>query len=592
MSDTSEHVAEMAAFRSFANGYLREIDTGIGVRHALPDGPPAACVEWALPEQRALLRAELRSPSLCGAHGFGRLWTRQVHEPRWRLTAPMEAIQLLLREAYARVEGPESQGSRGRELALLGRILDSYRETARQVALRQREPLDETDFIGAERALLFGHWLHPTPKSRHGLTDWQARRYGPEEGGTFQLAVFAADRSLVRQDSAAGRTAEAIALDLLGEDAATLPLRSGEVALPMHPLQAEALLLQLPVEAAMASGALRLLGPFGPRFAATSSLRTVYAPEAAWMAKFSLPVTLTNSLRVNRLAELEAGVAMARLRARLPFAASVPQFHVIADPAYLTLALPGCEESGFETVFRENPFRDGSERGIAAIAALTAEPLPDQLSLLERLVRGLCTPGGERPATVARRWFELYLDCCVEPVIALYDRHGIALEAHQQNALVDVSSGWPSRGFYRDNQGFYLSEAARPRLEALVPELSGIASLFFDDQEIRRRLSYYLVVNQLFSVVARLGQDGLADEADLLARLAARVERIEREARGPGRAFARALLDAPALFTKANMRTRLQDRDELASGDGCGLYRPLPNPLAKIRERALDALAS
>ena len=41
--------------------------------------------------------------------------------------------------------------------------------------------------------------------------------------------------------------------------------------------------------------------------------------------------------------------------------------------------------------------------------------------------------------------------------------HG-ALEAHQQNMLVDVSKGWPTEVVYRDSQGFYLSERHRPTL--------------------------------------------------------------------------------------------------------------------------------
>ena len=64
---SSQSIAEAAAFRSFANGYLREIDPGIRVHHALPDGPPAPCVEWNLRSQRMAIRAEIVSPSLCGA---------------------------------------------------------------------------------------------------------------------------------------------------------------------------------------------------------------------------------------------------------------------------------------------------------------------------------------------------------------------------------------------------------------------------------------------------------------------------------------------------------------------------------------------
>ncbi|WP_407521379.1 IucA/IucC family protein [Methylobacterium oryzisoli] len=581
MPPSSQRVAETAAFRSFANGYLREIDPGIRVRHALADGPPAPCVEWNLRGQRVAIRAEILSPSLCGAQGFGRLWTRHLHEPRWRLVAPMRALQDLLGEAYARCDEGGSETARERELELLGRVLDSYRETARQLDLPPQDEADETNFIGAERSLVFGHWLHPTPKSRQGLAPWQARAYAPEEGGTFRLAVFAANTSRVRHDSAAALSAPEIALALLGSDAARLPLRPGEVALPMHPLQAEALMLEPHIAGMVEAGTLRPLGAFGPRFTATSSLRTVYAPDSAWMAKFSLPVTLTNSLRVNRLAELQAGVAVARLLARSEDGGQHPAFRILSDPAYLTLHCPGRQESGFETVLRENPFRGGAERGIATLAALTAEPRPGRPSRLEALLRRVGSGTAAGLAHAARTWFSLYLDCMLEPVVALYDRHGIALEAHQQNALVDVADGWPRRGFYRDNQGFYLSEAARPRLQRLVPETGVIASLYFDDGEIRRRLAYYLVVNQVFSVVARMGHDGMVREEILLDDLARRLETIARRMTGLGRAFARSVLDEPTLCTKANLRVRLADRDELAAGDGAGTYIDMPNPLGR-----------
>ncbi|KQT09989.1 IucA/IucC family protein [Methylobacterium sp. Leaf399] len=594
MPPSSQPIAEAAAFRSFANGYLREIDPGIRVRHALPDGPPAACVEWNLRSQRIAIRAEIRSPSLCGAQIFGRLWTRHLHEPRWRSVAPMRAIQDLLGEAYARVDEGSGETARGRELELLGRVLDSYRETARQLDLAREATADDTSFIGADRALVFGHWLHPTPKSRQGLASWQARAYAPEEAGTFQLAVFAVRADRARHDSAGSRSAPEVALELLGADAARVPLRPGEIAVPMHPLQAEALMLEPHVAAMVDAGVLRRLGAFGPRFTATSSLRTVYAPESPWMAKFSLPVTLTNSLRVNRIAELEAGVAMARLIARSGFAARHPAFRILSDPAYLTLRCPDREESGFETVFRENPFRDGAERGVATLAALTAEPLPGRPSRLETLLRHL-RDDGTAPSKAVRTWFGLYLDCMLEPVVALYDAHGIALEAHQQNALLDVSTGWPRRGFYRDNQGFYLSESARPRLLRLAPETAAIAGLYFEDGEVRRRLAYYLVVNQIFSVISRMGHDGPVGEDILVDDLADRLEAMARRMTGHGRAFARAVLQGPTLCTKANLRVRLSDRDELASGDGSGNYIDMPNPLrlrAAARTEAGHALAS
>jgi siderophore synthetase component len=592
---SSQSIAEAAAFRSFANGYMREIDPGIRICHSLPDGPPAPCVEWNLHSQRMAIRAEIVSPSLCGAQGFGRLWIRHLHEPRWRRIAPMRAIGDLLGEAYARAEGGASETARERELELLGRILDSYRETARQLELARCKPDEDTSFIGAERSLVFGHWLHPTPKSRQGLTTWQARAYAPEEKGEFRLEVFAVEAGLVRHDSAGPRSAPQIALELLGSDATRLPLRAGEIAIPMHPLQAEALTLEPAVVALENAGLLRNVGAFGPRFTATSSLRTVYAPDSPWMAKFSLPVVLTNSLRVNRLAELQAGVAMARLLARSEFNARHPAFRILHDPAYLTIHFPSREESGFETVFRENPFREGAHKGIATLAALTAEPLPGRPSRLETLLRRLRLGEAAERSHVARRWFGLYLDCVFEPVVALYEEHGIALEAHQQNTLLDVATGWPRQGFYRDNQGFYLSQAARSELLQKAPETATIGSLYFEDEEICRRLAYYLVVNQIFSVIARLGHDGAIVEEILLDDLARRLEAMMRRMAGRGRAFARSVLEGPALCTKANLRVRLQNLDELAVGEETNFYIDMPNPLSTrvaARGEAERALAS
>ncbi|WP_254695250.1 MULTISPECIES: IucA/IucC family protein [unclassified Leisingera] len=94
------------------------------------------------------------------------------------------------------------------------------------------------------------------------------------------------------------------------------------------------------VQALLASGKLRDLGAAGGDFYATSSVRTAYAPDCPWMLNFSIPVRLTNSLRVTLRSELEVGVSMARLQ-RLEFTKLSPRFRIIDDPAYLTLDLPG-----------------------------------------------------------------------------------------------------------------------------------------------------------------------------------------------------------------------------------------------------------
>lgn len=83
--------------------------------------------------------------------------------------------------------------------------------------------------------------------------------------------------------------------------------------IPVHPLQAQWLLQQQYVKKAIAEGFIKYEGALGAFYTATSSIRTVYNSQEEMMYKFSIPVKITNSLRVNRTHELKAGIAMARL---------------------------------------------------------------------------------------------------------------------------------------------------------------------------------------------------------------------------------------------------------------------------------------
>lgn len=578
MKQTSRQIAEQATFQNFANCYLREISPGRVVSHRGGQDDAVDCIEWVLAAQQVVLRGELVSHSLCGPHRFGQAWMRRSADVTWRQAEPFAALQLLLQEAY-RLQDERTDLLRGHELELLGRALQSYQQTASYIDARPRGASDDDTFIAAEQSLVFGHSLHPTPKSRQGMSAWQEQAYAPELAGRFQLFWFAADRSVVAHKSVADRSAPDIVTSLIAPGAGGPSLRDGETLLPMHPLQAQALLLDPAVSDLEQDGKLRPLGSYGPDFTATSSVRTVYSRHQPWMLKFSLPVRITNSVRLNRRHELEAGVTMSKLLKQTGIGLGGSRFKVILDPAYITLDMPGRTESGFEVILRANPFVACGGRGIMTIAALTAEPLPGEQSRLERIVRTLCDRDRSDPRQVATQWFRHYLDCALDPLVTLYDDFGLALEAHQQNCLLDVGSGYPTASYYRDNQGFYLSQRHRARFSQYVPEAAEIGSLYYDDREIQDRFAYYLIVNQIFSVISRLGHDGLVDEETLLRMLRDRLEGLSRTTSGVGREFVSSLLDRPMVAFKANLMTRLFDVDELQTSNERALYARLPNPI-------------
>lgn len=582
MSDhpnTHSHAcAERATWQAFLNCYLREIDAGTW----LPGQSPR--LELALPGMGARLRVTLDYVSRTGANRFGDVEIAHGGGD-WQPIAPLDALPLLARDCFR--GAPASSGHKRADL--LRGVLNSYAQVER-LCRDRAHPAPEalTDFLGAEQSLIHGHALHPTPKNHDGMADWHLPTYAPELGGKFQLRFFAVAAGHLRAGSALDQPAAALVSDIPGI-ADAFDLLPGETLIPAHPLQTEALLLDPSVQALIAAGKLRDLGAAGPVFSATSSLRTVYSPDCPWMLKFSVPVRITNSRRINQLSELDAGVLMARLFRELGVGRREHGLRILDDPAWLAVAVPGRREGGFEMIFRENPFRAEAARGPVNLVALTAEPLPGAESWLARLLhRGECEGGtgrGGASRIEARRWFEAYLDCVVEPIIDLYETHGIALEAHQQNVLIDVSEGPPRRAWYRDNQGYYIAESHLDRLAAVVPELRLGEDLCYPRDEINDRLAYYLIINQVFGVIGRFGRDGLGDEDEFLDRLAARLDRQARRP-GPGGDFARHVLGAPHLLAKGNLLTRAHDIDELS--DGPSVYVPLANPIAHRRSEACE----
>lgn len=570
--------AERATLKALLNCYLREVSAGILPRTEDRSAPMQ--LEIALPQSATRLRAELTYRSLVGPHDFGPMALFDPRAKTWRQAHPAQVITMLLMECEARIPDANSAGM----LELMRRVLNSYHQIT---TLSQDAPAPHASFLSAEQGLHFGHWLHPTPKSREGMTDWQQATYAPECGRAFQLHYFAVDSASIEARSATGQCAQELLADI--PDLGLQDVRPHETAIPMHPLQAQALLLEPHIQALMAAGHLRDLGLRGPEFAATSSVRTVYAPDCPWMLKFSLPVKITNSRRVNLHHELEAGVVMARLLKKIGPLPS--HFQIINDPAYITLSLPDRAESGFEVIFRENPFMGQAGDGIATIAALTADPLLGQQSLLAQSIMALSRRRNTLPSKVAKEWFAAYLNCALEPALALYDRWGIALEAHQQNSLLDISTGLPTRAFFRDNQGYYIADTRLDTLVDLEPALLTIKALTFPTAEINNRYCYYLIVNQVFSVISRLGRDGLADERALVSQLLACLTDIRSNATGPAAGFTQFVLTADQLPAKSNLLTRLLDVDELQAEGEKAVYVSFPNPLAVAMSEGRHALA-
>ncbi|MFD9629852.1 IucA/IucC family protein [Streptomyces violascens] len=561
-----EAAAEAAAVENLLRCWVRENDL------AAPDGP---VLRIPLPASGTALLVPVPYWSATGWHRFARpsLDGGSAGAP------PADAVTV------AALLGREAGRSEGADL--VGRVADSVRRTADFIADRRTSPgpRDTADlFLTAEQSLLLGHPLHPTPKSREGLSETEVRRYSPELCGSFPLHWMAVAPSVLAADSAwteGGRIIDAaqLARRLAGD----LQLPPGTVALPLHPWQARDVAQRPAVAALLDAGLLHDLGPHGDDWHPTSSVRTVHRPGADAMLKLSLGVRITNSRRENLRKELHRGVEVHRLlRAGLgeEWQSSHPCFDIVRDPAWLAVDTPDGEPlPGLDVMVRHNPFAPGDDA--VCIAALTApRPMPGRAGMHSRLadlVGRLAARTGRPTAAVSAEWFLRYLDQVVRPLLWLDGTAGIALEAHQQNTLVLLDlDGWPVGGRYRDNQGYYFRESHRAALERRLPGIGATSDTFVPDAVTDERFAYYLGINNILGLIGAFGAQHLADERVLLAAL----RQFLAKATALGSPLPAQLLDSATLRCKANLLTRLHGLDELVGPvDTQSVYVTITNPL-------------
>jgi siderophore synthetase component len=538
----------------------------------------------AVPETGATWRLHLRTSgvtldvpvlhhSATGWHRFGRprLGRGDV------AAAPLDAATvaaLVARETLARVDGT------GRQVSdVVARVLDSAARIDRFAAAAPSSPAP--GFLAGEQALVHGHPFHPAAKSRDGLHEAEEADSFPELAGSLRLHWFAARSDLVAHGSAG-----APATDLLAALAQDVPVPSGHLPVPLHPWQARALARRPWVQDLLARGALRDLVPAGPRWFPTSSLRTVWSPDAPCQLKLSLGLRITNSRRDNLRHELELGVRASRLVAAGlgdALRAHHPGFAVVRDHGWADLdGADPADPSGFAVALRDNPF--AADTASVCVAGLVAPGPYGRASMLAALLHRQAAGSGEPVGLAALSWLRAYLDRVVGPLLWLRLEHGIALEAHHQNILVDLDgAGRPVGARYRDSQGWYAAASHHPALDRLVPGFAEGVLAVFDDALVDDRLTYYLVVNNVLGLVGALGSQGLADEELLLRAVREWVAGLATAYPLTPPVLGR-LLDAPTLPCKANLATSVDGRDELTgSVEQQSVYVDIPNPIAQVQ---------
>lgn len=533
------------------------------------------------PENGGSLRVPVLYRSATGHHLFGEPLVLS-DDAGTNTISPENAIDLIIQrvEAAASNHGRNDLQARAHSSRLLV-------EAALQARKNDLPALvgEEVSFIEAEQGLIAGHGIHPCPKSREGMTEDEGRRYSPEFAASFPLRWFAVSREIYHTGhSECSPAAEEWLEDVESESLRALRkgLPDNDFAfLPVHPWQADAVLRQPVIANLVAAGKIVDCGEAGKPWFPTSSVRTLYRPDAPFMLKLSLGIGITNSVRINLARELLRGDDMYRFRAsRLwqDLGREYPGLTLMPDPAYMGVAVGGNVIDGLSVTMRENPFHGAdADRNVTLIAAL-CEHLPERGSRLGALIRAQADREGRSVDAVAADWFSRFLTVFVTPIFALYLRHGIAMEAHQQNILIELADGYPVAAFYRDNQGFFHHERGHPALNKAVPGIGIRSESVFGEEAVDERVLYYAFINSVLGTIGALGREGLVAEETLISQLRATL--IDLKAKEGGQSVLVEKMLGPVLRCKANLKTRLAQMDELVGPlETQSVYLQIENPL-------------
>ncbi|MFE5589853.1 IucA/IucC family protein [Streptomyces sp. NPDC056549] len=433
---------------------------------------------------------------------------------------------------------------------VVGEMTDSRDVVAALQDARASACPPQDPYLRSEQALLAGHRYHPAPKARGAGAPETWLPYAPEAYARFPLELLGVRADVVAEDG------DLSLLDVLGSGAAP----DGYVLLPIHPWELD--LLRTHELPAFRDGRLVRLGAAAPRAGlavATSSVRTVYLPDADVFCKFSLDVRITNGNRRLELRDLLWLRTVGDLLA--PAFDSLPAASFLADRGYRTADLGGQHAyEGFAVIAREG-LRPHLPPGVTPLlAAGIGEGFPGNP------VDGL-TP--ER----ALDWWGRYLDVLVPPVLHAWREHGLVLECHLQNVLVGVDAdGLPARVVFRDHEGVRIVAERHPAL--LERYRSRGPAPVVDAAHGWERLAYCLVTNNLSEIAGALTDRHPELAGELWPRARAVFARYAAEHGGP--AEVTALLGSPHVPAKTNLLLRWLDVDGADAR-----YVPMPNPLCE-----------
>lgn len=470
-------------------------------------------------------------------------------------------------------------------------------EVTQAFLLRQGEKsLAGDSFIRSEQSLLWGHAMHPTPKSRQGIPLGNILNCSPETSSVFQLHWFEIDQSVIQYLGEEAFDLTGVSLGVKQEASNRESENTESSTLyPCHPWEVDKILANPLVKKAIEAGLIKPLGYQGQPWAPTSSVRTLYHPDSSLQMKLSIHVRLTNCVRKNAWYELESAVVLTELirEAGLSIREDCPAFTVMPEPVATTVDLSllaadvdiDCNseqlaESGRESfgiLYRESIPRADREFYQPALAASLFSWDPSGQSVIAESLKGVSARGGMSYDELASLWLTDYLNVLVPGLLRYFFDVGIIFEPHLQNTVIGFTDGMPSRIWIRDLEGTKLLPEKWPEHSLNNMSERAKSSVYYSREKGWQRIAYCLMINNISEAIFHLSAGNNDLESSLWNTL--RLSLCDWQAQYGCQPELQDLLQGGAIPCKTNLVTRLLKQADKLSG-----YTLLPSPLSPLKE--------
>ncbi|MFV1528420.1 MULTISPECIES: IucA/IucC family protein [unclassified Phaeobacter] len=367
-----------------------------------------------------------------------------------------------------------------------------------------------------ERAIHEGHPYHPCYKARSGFSDRDHLRYGPEAGQGFRLIGLLLHPALVQQRLPDAdfwpRELGPAEWERIRSLAATHSAE-GFALLPVHPWQWDQLAQDPLVQAWHAAGRLVPLGEIGDRYRATQSVRTLMNADQPQRAHVKTAMTMRNTSSLRTLIPETVTIAplisdwLAAVIASDPLLQDRYPLTLLPEYAGIIAGRGTALEGHLAAIWRQSP---------ASLGLADNQMMPfNALALTEEDGKPLIAPW--IAAHGRDRWLAQLIETAVLPVWHLMVAHGIGLEAHGQNLILQHDNGWPTGLIARDfHDGVEYVDTLLSQ-PALCPDLAAIDPAFASAEPDQfHALSCADGLREL--VMDTLFVFNLADLSDLLQR--------------------------------------------------------------------------